>query len=122
MRPIDADLIYWDSKGCGHPYCKQACENVDGQPCALLTTTYREVESIPTLTENDIIVNRIKETPEFQSAKFNQAHWIIGGWENESSTCSNCRFTHFRNYELDALDLPNYLICPQCGALMIDKE
>jgi len=44
-------------------------------------------------------------------------HWIIEGFENEISCCSECHTEFPLTYELDALGIEmNY--CPNCGAKM----
>lgn len=57
VRLIDADSIRYTSKGCGHPYCQQVCENIDGNGtlCKYLMTNKSEIDSLPTVDAVPIV-------------------------------------------------------------------
>ena len=107
MRPIDADLIPWDSQGCGHPNCKQACEDVDGQPCDMLVTTYKDVAEIPEL-----------DFSEFDLQPIVHSGWV---YAKERITLSNGSIKEFNSYyclECDGQSDIKTKYCPHCGARM----
>lgn len=112
MRPIDADLIPWDSQGCGHPNCKQACENVDGQPCGMLITTYKDVAEIPELDFSKL------DLSEFGLQQIVHSGWV---YAKERVTLSNGSIKEFDSYyclECDGQSDKKSKWCPNCGAIM----
>lgn len=99
MRLIDADSIRYTSKGCGHPYCQQVCENIDGNGtlCKHLMTDKSEIDSLPTVDAVPVV----------------HGHWtrIINPRDGyDCFQCSSCK-------RVD-LELMEYDYCPRCGAKM----